>query len=496
MPTSFYDVITTGNDLAGLVAAALCARRGLRVLVAETAATLPERYTFGPYTLPRTLLTFVGQSSPAVRRVVAELNFIQLMRRRLALLRPAFQVVLPDARIEVSADGDLLGAELARELPSEKPAIDAALARAVEVSRILEPVLGQDVTFPPDGFWERREIARSDGRLPPADEDFLPGVAAGHPARALLALPAALTLPCDPRALPATAILRAFDLWRRGSARFEGGEGALRQLFLEKLKTGHGGEVRTVAPAALATKWGRAQGLVLSERDETLGCGHLIWAAPVAELGELLASHGTVRQPKRLATLSQAVRPTAYRIIVNVVMSAAGVPEGLSPVTFVCADPEAPLVGDNAFALVLGEADVDGRVVLSIVANAPAPEGAETLAEVLVPLRARLLARLEEVLPFSADHILLVHSPHLESPDGPPPSRPEPLWTSTLPASLGVGGLPYDVGLKSAVLAGAQNLLGLGLEGSFAAGWCAARIVSGAAGKRKDYLKDEVLLGT
>src|SRR5262249_3316082 len=150
MPQSFYDVIVLGDDLAGLIAATLCARRGMRVLVTATDRTLPERYEVGPYTLPRGALPFVGESSPAVRRVIAELNFIQLVRRRLTLLRPSFQVVLPDARIEVGPDADALGRELQRELPEERQAIEGFLARAAEASRVLEPVLGPDVTFPPD----------------------------------------------------------------------------------------------------------------------------------------------------------------------------------------------------------------------------------------------------------------------------------------------------------------------------------------------------------
>jgi hypothetical protein len=490
VPSSSYDVIVLGDDLAGLVAATLCARRGLRVLVTATAP--PEPYTMGPYTLPRTVLPFVGESSPALRRVVAELNFIQLVRRRLTLLRPSFQVVLPDARIQVGPDADALGRELQRELPDERPALEGFLARAAEVSRVLEPILGQDVSFPPEGFWERREIARSDGRLPAPDEDLLPGVAAGHRARALAALPAALSLPCDPRALTPTAICRAFDLWRRGAARFEGGGDALRQLFLDKLRTQHAGEVRTVAPAALSMKWGRAHGLVLAERDEALGCGHLIWAAPAAELLDLVGARG----PKRLVALARAIRPTAYRFVLNVVLSGAGVAEGLAPVNFVVVDPAAPLVGDNAFALHVADPDDGGRVVVTLVANAPEPGDGQILTDVLGPLKARLLERLEEVMPFSAEHILLAHSPNLAAPDGPAPVPPEPLWSSTLQPSLGVGALPYDVGVKAATPASSQSLVGLGLEGQFVAGWCAARIVSGAAGKKKDYLKDEVLLGT
>src|SRR5262249_46097833 len=269
-------------------------------------------------------------------------------------LRPSFQVILPDARIEVGPDADALGRELQRELPEERQAIEGFLARAAEVSRVLEPVLGQDVSFPPDGFWEKREIARSDNRLPAPDEELL----RDPRARALAALPAAFSLPCDPRALTPTAICRAFDLWRRGAARFEGGGAGLAQLSLEKLRPQHAGEVRAVAPAALSMKWGRAHGLVLAEprpkgatstttRSEALGCGHLIWAAPVAELEGLVGARG----PKRLAAMARAIRPTAYRFVLNVVLSGVGVAEGIAPVNFVVVDPAAALVGDNAFAL-------------------------------------------------------------------------------------------------------------------------------------------------
>ena len=52
-----------------------------------------------------------------------------------------------------------------------------------------------------------------------------------------------------------------------------------------------------------------------------------------------------------------------------------------------------------------------------------------------------------------------------------------------------------DSGVKGLTFASSQNLPGLSLEGSFAAGWCAARIISAASGKKKDFLKDEALLG-
>ena len=47
--------------------------------------------------------------------------------------------------------------------------------------------------------------------------------------------------------------------------------------------------------------------------------------------------------------------------------------------------------------------------------------------------------------------------------------------------------------MKNLTLASSQVLPHLGLEGDLAAGWSAAKEVCGLAGKKKDYLRDEVL---
>jgi hypothetical protein len=500
VPTSTYDVITLGDDLAGLVAATLCARRGLRVLVTRTPDAPPDDYALGAFRLAREPLVFVGETSPAIRRVLAELNFVQSLKRRLGPLRPSFQVVLPDARLDVGPDPDAFARELAREFPGEKDAILAACDRAGEVSRVLDPVLGQDVSLPPEGFWERRELGRSEPRLP--EGDLVPGVPDGHPARALLALPGALTLGVDPRTATVAAHLRAFDIWRRGSARLAGGAATLREMLLDKMRGQHAGEVRTVVPAGVVTKWGKAAGVTLRDRDETIGASFILCGQPIAEFGDLFGE----KRPKQIFKLQKSITPGAYRYVLHLVIAEVGIPEGMAPVVFCVADPSQPLVGDNAFALYLSEPDQDGRVVVTCTANVPAPGDGENLEDLMSALRSRLRARIEEVLPFSREHTLLVHSPNQarlpEGPDAasiaetPPVSRPRPLWTSALPAALGVGGAGYDVGLRHAVAASGQNLPGLGLEGDFAAGWCAARLVCAAAGKKKDYLKDEVLLGS
>ena len=241
------------------------------------------------------------------------------------------------------------------------------------------------------------------------------------------------------------------------------------------------------------------QGVALRDRDEVLGAGQVIAASPVADFGDLFGE----KRPKRVHALGRAIRPTAYRYVLNLVIAEAGIAEGISPLSFVVADPGRPLLGDNAVAVLIGPPDDDARCVVSLLANAPAPGDGENLDDMLASLRPRLLARLEEVMPFASEHTLLVHSPNqarpaegVASPPKLPVHPPEPLWTSSLEPCLGIGALPHDLGVKGVTTACSQNLPGLGLEGAFAAGWSAARLVCTASGKKKDYLKDEVLLGT
>ena len=53
--------------------------------------------------------------------------------------------------------------------------------------------------------------------------------------------------------------------------------------------------------------------------------------------------------------------------------------------------------------------------------------------------------------------------------------------------------MPYVTGLKNLTLTGDQILPALGLEGALVAGWSAAKVACAIAGKKKDYLRDEVV---
>ncbi|MGZ3439336.1 MAG: hypothetical protein ACXVDD_07460, partial [Polyangia bacterium] len=480
MSTSFYDVVVLGSDLAATVGGAVLAHRGFRVLMAGV--PVEERYTIGPYSLPRAPLAFVGIETPTLKRIVGELNLVQLLRRRLEPNRPAYQLLLPDHRIDI---GDDLGRELAREMPDAAAPFETVSARAAEVSAAIEGILSQDLILPPDGFWDRRDANRVSARLPEPDEDLLAALPDGHPLRAAFTLPALFGAAFDQ--VGAVSVARLGDLHRRGTFRLDGGREGLRGLLLDRLKT-HSGEVRPdLTPKAILTKRGKVTGVQFDGRSETIGCSHVLCGFGADRVAELVAEGGE-KPPKRLLEAG-AIKPSAHRYVVHLVAPLDALPDALGRLAYAVGDLTQPLAGANALTLHL--ADGYGQhAVLSVEVLAPDPS-----PEALRALRTQVRQQLDKLLPFVDRHLLLVHSPHdgiaPEGVDGergatpaPAPLPMEPIWAMPEDRPLGFCGLPHSTGVKHLLLASRQVLPGLGVEGELAAGWAAARLVLQTERKR------------
>ena len=496
MPRSSYDVVIIGRDLTATVAATLLVQRGVRVLVVsgpQDAIAAPltpgqppastDRYNLGPYVLPTSPMALTGPDAPGLRRIIAELNLVQLFRRRIEANRPAFQLLYPDQRLDV--DDDLLRA-LEREAPLALAAYEKAAARMQAVNSAVESILSEDVMLPPDGFWDRRDGKRVASRLPEDDEDLCGPALEGIDdpvvqsiVRGLIALPARFgTDLAEPGAV---AIAHQAAMWRAGSYRIDGGREGLRGLFVERLRA-LGGEHRPELRATtLVWKRGKVVGVEVGGSEGEVGCEQVIAGMSAEQLLPLL---GDERPSKRLAEAAQ-LRPSLYRYHLHLVVPMDVLPDALGRVAFSVRDPQGPLVEDNALALHL--ADGYGQhAVLSAEAltSDPAP-GA------LAVLRKRVRRHLAELLPFIDRHVLLVHSPH----DGIPPEgvakdepfatrAMEPLWPIAAPL-LGFCGLPYDSGMKGLLLGSRQALPGLGIEGEIEAAARLAKLAGGGIKKRE-----------
>jgi hypothetical protein len=511
MPTNSYDLIVIGDDLAGLAAAALCARRGMRTLVLGH-HDRPWRYQLGPHKLPVEHTVVASRPGGGVERVVKDLGLEHALRRRQREVRTSAQLVAPGVRLDFPADADALGRALGRELGADGAAVLAAWERAGDVARLGDPLLGGEHAFPAAGFWERREVARLATRAETeaaawwaAVEESLAASPAMTHALALTALPSALGARAWPPA--PLAIARALDGYRGGVSALRGDIDTLRELLIEKL-TASTGELRSARAAELVMSWSKITAVRL-ENGEELGAGQVIAALPAAELVPLLGA----KPPKRALEVAQPIAVAGWRYTLNLVIDDGGVPEGMAPTVLAVRDPGEAPSGSNAFALHVGEADDGGRVVVTVSAVLPAPDDgvavdAAWMARELAALRRGLLDAIDDVMPFIASHVIIAHSPHeatppvvtgkvaVEAPKTlPVPLRP--LWRApAIEASAGLSTAPYAPGVKNLTLGSTQILPHLGVEGDLAAGWSAAKIAHAIAGKKKDYLRDEVLSPT
>ena len=494
VPTNTYELVVIGDDLASLVCATLCQRRGMRTLVLGDER--PVRYTLGPHKLPiEPMLWPVHTGSPG-ERVLKELHAELALRRKLREPRVAAQLVASDLRLDLGSDS--LPGELAREIGDEAEGWLASWRQAGEVARMCDPLLASEHAFPPVGFFERREVTRIAEAAGEAAAAWWQG-ASGAPRVALWRHLAAVALrhPSPPPA----AVARAIDAWHAGPPALRGEGDAIRELLLEKLTTA-GGELRAGKVTDASVSWGKITTVTLASGDE-IGCGQVVASLSPAALATLLGK----KAPKRLGELAEGLEIVGYRYTLNIVLDEAGIPEHMAPTVAVVAAPDADPVGDAAFSIHLGETDDSGRVVATIAAVVPADGSidADRLTARCAALRAGLWRRLGDVMPFFEKHLVLAHSPFEATPPRVPGGRGSydvprqlplamaPVWSGKLPQTAELAALPYLSGLKNLTLTGDMMLPALGVEGSLAAGWSAAKVACALGGKKKDYLRDEVV---
>jgi len=487
-------LVVLGEDLAALVCATLCARRGLRTLVLGD--DRPARYTLGPHKLPVEPAAWPTVAGSAGERVLKELHAELALRRKLREPKIAAQLVAPELRIDLGADR--LAPELEREVGARAADWLTRWDRAGEIARLFDPMLTTEHAFPGVGFFEKRELAKLTEHAAEAARTWwtdaerdphatlwrqLAAIAQRHPAPAPI------------------AIARAVDAWRTGPATLRGDGDAIRELFTEKLTTA-GGEIRAGKVSELGVSWGKLTNLTLQNGDE-IGTSQVVASRPPGELAELLGK----KAPKRLIELAQSVTIAGYRYTLNIVLDEAGLPEHMAPTVAVIAAANQDPVGDAAFSIHLGETDDAGRVVATVAAilASDGPLDPDRLAVRCAALRAGLWQRLGDVMPFFERHLVLAHSPFEATAPHVPGGRGSydvprnlplamvPIWRGQLAQTAETGALPYTTGLKNLTLTGDQILPCLGVEGSLVSGWSAAKVACAIAGKKKDYLRDEVV---
>ena len=492
MDTNFYDVVVCGGETTGLVAAALLARRGLRVLLLGHEPAHAGFDAWGS-TLSRAPALLPPIDETPVSRVFRELDSVALLKRRASPPRGPLRVVLPGGHLDVLSDSVAFERELGRAYGSAGPRVASAADRLGAVARLLDPLLASAIALPPNGFWERREVGRLESLLPRPRTDLYAPLDVDHPFRIAGAALAAASTALAPHELGAVAEARAFEIARRGTPAFEGGLAGFHDFLLARFEAFGGDRRERLTPVEIVLRRGRAVGVRVLPRDETIGCHHLVWAGSAATLVAALGSNA----PPPAKRGGGPLRIAGYRHALSLLCPTAFLPDGTPPRLLAVGDPSRPMTEDNALAITVGlpSTRVPERVPLWVECVVP-PHALDGGAGYLRALRARLIHTLGRVLPALEGKLALVASPYdglpPEGPDaaGASPNKPVPVAAPPPvfgpPASrpLDVLGLPHATGIKHLYLAGRENLPGLDVEGELTSGWGVAHLVAGGHVRR------------
>lgn len=480
-PRSSYDVVVIGLSLGALATGALLARRGFRV-VALGHGALPFRYERGGHALYRSLGALTAHESPAFRRVFAELALLPAVRRRLTHLDPPWQVVMPGHRLDAPASVERRVAEVLREFPEVPRAVEEFYASLAGADPALDALLGADLSWPPEGFWERRRARALADAVPlRPNADVLGAFAGDHGFRTFVDAQCRFAGASDPDGLDALRRARAHGVAR--AAMLDGDEhDGLTAMLLEKIQQ-HGGEVRTRDQVArIVVRRGRAVGVELSGVDEALGAA---WVVTGLDAG---AAHRLAQEPtsRGYTQALLAARPRHYRYLVNVVVRREVLPVGMGRRLFAVMDVARPLTEENLLAIEVAPGDGPTATlrVGALLPRALVDAGDAALRRV----RPRVVAALGRVVPFLDRHALRVESPHdglapegpaVEGDARPAPAEPmEALEEFTAPGFLGLCGHPLRGDVERLLLPGRQAVPALGAEGELLAALSAARIVT------------------
>jgi phytoene dehydrogenase-like protein len=499
MPTRHYDVVVLGTGLGAAATAALLARRSFRVLVLGQART-PLLYRYDGMPLARRAPTFLAQSAPVFRRILAELSQLTPLRRRARQLDPMFQALTPSARIDVPPDTALFAREIEREMPELRRQTDELYGELARGNAAADAALDADVTLPPDGFWERRDARRILAALPHLDVPAERLVAEIPPDHAYRAIALATARFASDAATPLSgfAFARLHGAWTRGITTTPFGEADVVELLLERVRA-HGGEVRANERAdAILVKSGKVAALRTAEEGEVVGAEFVVGDMPVRSL--LALCQGYEPSPRALATLPP-LEPARWRFVASAIVADAGLPAALAAESFF-ADARRGVFHVTRVREGTGIPTNASLVVVEALLDRPEPPRG---------MRGTIVRRLKQIAPFFERHLLVLDSPHdgeplvdLRAGENAIPRTllraggafvdPEPMpaqYRTSDELFGGLGGDPARALAQGLFAVGRSLLPALGQEGELLGAWGVARVIT-KTDRRRERLRKEL----
>ncbi|MEZ4272210.1 MAG: hypothetical protein R3C68_12505 [Myxococcota bacterium] len=330
-----FDVAVIGMQRAGIIAAALLAKRGQRVLLIDHGEH-STNYTRLGLKLPLVpeLLPALDRS-PQVNRVLDELGVGPELRSGRIALEPAFQAIMPHHRLDIRGAPDAILQELKLEFPQVVAGVAHFFERLFALDQEISEFLASSPPLPPSGWRQRWQAKSFLARVSHLDVPFeshqlLEGIPEDHPIRDLLLGPLAFFghLAAEtPSTFHAVRLLaRYFD----GCVAYPDRLGGLESML-----------IRIAQNTGVETKRGAlVQRIVLDGRRlRTLEIAgeRVPWSADYFIANTFSPFHEILPPNKhqaRLAMEHQRTRPVGCLFVLNIVVEREVIPMGMGEALF------------------------------------------------------------------------------------------------------------------------------------------------------------------
>ncbi len=465
-----YDVVVLGSRFGGVLAGALLAKRGHRVLQIATDGWF-GRYVDGGLRLPfAPSFSPPVKATPAFHAALEELGLLTDVGRTIEPYPEGLQVLLPRARLQLFREEPARTDELKREFGEAAPALVDAFAGLEALEERSWGVVSRR-PLPADGVfegWAVSRVAREAGDLLAGPLPF----GEGHPlGAALLQLRDFASFLDGPQS--PLAFARTVAPLLRAPHRYPGGKEELVAQLRASIRS-HGGDVlgdtgQPVTVEELLVDGGRFAGVKVAGAPTPYRARACI-ATDAAAVAALVPES---RRSRKLAALAETVRPSRALLAVNLVLAEDGVPPGLADLALAVATGKNP----SPLLLQVDPAQNDHGPVAGLwTVTVAAPFPAASLADRAGIERAvaSLRVAVEEYLPFHERHLKAISVPALAAGGGVCP--PHRLVENGRPGRLGIEGLPPMAPIRRLLFAGPEVLPGLGFEGEVLTGVRAAEL--------------------
>lgn len=514
-----FDVIVMGTHTAGVVAAALLAKRGRRVLLVDHGEN-GHSYTRHGRCLPLvpTLVPCLDHS-PLVQEVHRELAIENQFREATETLRPAFQAIMPEHRIDVTSDYHHLLEELQREFPDSVSHVRAFLDRLFALDAQLSTFLMQHPSLPPAGWrdhgrnwWAKRMLTHLD--KPFEEHALLNGIAPDHPVRELLLGPLLFFGHLWTETPSTFHAVRLIARYFRGAVAFPSDAEDLHALLLKAAE--HAGvTVRMNATVAtLRTHAKRIHEMTLCH-DTTAYQSAFFLINTIGSMDHLLHADTPARSwpwqqttsTPSLAPCTPSLRQLGTVVTLNIIVHRDVIPRGMGQALFLLNgrrhrrdhdDADPPLFMRRYPSRAVGAshntalaADHAQTEIVSIACPARLTDVHNDSVK-LDELKQQILARVGRVIPFMNDFVQDVSMPGdgrewqgLPGEVAPlaDPWQVHPFYEAVAPLTLGIAAKSMRTRYTNVIRGGHDVVPGLGIEGDYMTGMAAVRTLEHLAGR-------------